>query len=120
MLSKSVLHFLEKGHKLLFLFSRGRNKMSSSMSENVRVGRGEIFQKVFTHLFLYDSAISFEHCQCLPLFLLAPVCIPKDVECGNGHTSLMLSQQTLKQFSVILSSRDKTRNKDAKSVNINV
>ena len=120
MLSECVLHFLEKGHKLLFLFSRGRDKVSSSVSEDVRVERWEIFQKVLTHFFLYDSAISFDinESSWLTFFLLL-VRVPKHMECGNGHTSLMLSQQTLKQLSVILSSRDKSRNKDAKSVNIN-
>ena len=60
MLRNSVLHFLKKGHKLLFLFSRGRDKVSPRMSEDVSVGRWEIFQKVLTHFFLYDSAISFD------------------------------------------------------------
>ena len=102
MLSKGILHFLKKGHECLLLFSRGRDKVSSCVSEDISVG--EILKKVLTHFSLNDSATSFDMSKIITSFLLSLVCVSKDMQSRSCHPSLILSHQTLKQLFVILSS----------------
>ena len=93
LLAIQLLHFLQENIKPFLLLSSGRNKVSSRMSDDVRVGKE--LQQVLAHLLLYDLVSVTEH-----------------VQGGNGDTDATLLHGQVDR-PVLQSAGNKPSNNDA-------